>query len=352
MGGRYLDLSEQQQQWAESQWTDQLALLQDVLGTQTSIMEQRQADAEEDRARYEEKYQPIEDDLIKDFLEYDTAERRDLESGRAQATVQQVFDSQRRNAEARLASFGVDPSSLRGGALDLDVRLQAGAQQAAQGNMARNRVEDVGRSLRAEAINIGKGYPSQVAGAYGQALNAGNSAVGNMNATTASGANTMGTGYQWGGMASNTAQNVGSGIISGYGAELDAYNAGGGAMGALGGIAGQALGGWASGGFAKPKGWEEGGAVGGPEDAGQAPGPNDTVAAVLEPGEYVIPEDVVRRLGTNKLDQMVAKEKEAITGVSEEAPPEPDVTMVPGGPDGTGALPVQGYEGGGAVQTY
>lgn len=342
MGDRYLDLSEQQQAWAESQWQDQLALLQDVLGTQTDIMERRQETGEADRARYERVYQPIEDDLVKDFMDFDTVERRNLESGRAKAGVQQAFDAQRRNAEQRLASYGIDPSQLRAGALDLDVRLQTAAQQAAQGNAARNRVEDLGRSLRAEAINIGKGYPSQVAGAYGQALAAGNSAVGNMNSTVASGANTMGTGMQWGNMAGNMANNVQQGILGGYNAELSAFEAGGQGLAALGGLAGQALGGWGASGFAKPWGGKEGGGV--IDDSNtQPPGPSDTVPTMLEEGEYVIPEDVVRRLGTEKLDKLIEKAREGTRqqGVSPGELPKPD--RVPGGPDGTMAIPMQGY---------
>lgn len=347
LGDRYLKLSEQQQGWAESQWQDQLALLQDVLGTQTDIMQRQAVAGEEDRARYEQVYQPIEDDLVRDFLDFDTVERRNLESGRAQAGVQQAFDAQRRNAEQRLASYGVDPSQLRGAALDLDVRLQAAAQQAAQGNAARNRVEDLGRSLRAEAINIGKGYPSQVAGAYGQALAAGNSAVGNMNQTVGAGANTMGTGYQWAGMGNQMANQVQQGIYQGYQGQLAGFEAGGGALGALGGLAGQALGGWAAGGFAGFG--SEGGGVVDPATMSQ-PGPSDTVPTMLEKGEYVIPEDVVRRLGTNKLDAMIAKERENTEqqGVKAGEMPRPD-NMVPGGPDGTQAVPVQGYEGGGIV---
>jgi hypothetical protein len=347
MGSRYLDLSEQQQTWAETQWTEQQALLKDVLGTQTGIMEETHAMAQEDRARYEEKYQPIEDDLIRDFMDFDTTERRDLESGRAQAGVQQSFDAQRRNAEQRLSSYGIDPSQLRGGALDLNVRLEAAKQQAAQGNAARNRVEDLGRSLRAEAINIGKGYPSQVAASYGQALAAGDASVGNMNRTTLTGANTMGTGGSWGGMASNQVNSSMSGINNMYSGQLAGYEAGGAGMAALGGLTGQVLGGWASSGFS-----EGGGAI--PGDLSNEPGPNDTVPVVLAVGEYVIPEDVVRRLGTNKLDSMITKERENTEqeGVEAGDMPREDATSVPGGPDGAMAVPVQGYEGGGPVYGY
>ena len=360
MGNRYMDLSEQQQSWAEGQWTDQLALLQQTLGTQTDIMKQTSENAQEDRQRYEDVYQPIEDDLISDFMDFDSTERRDREAGRAQAGVTHAFDAQRRNAEQRLSSLGVDPSQVRGGALDLGVRIEEAKAQAGAGNQARNRVEDLGRSLRAEAINIGKGYPSQVAASYGQSLAAGNSAVGNMNATVGSGANTMGTGGSWGGMAGNQVNSTMSGINNMYSGQMSEYNAQGGLMESLGGLAGQAVGGWGASGFAKPWGSEGGGVVG-PIDIGEArndlapqPGPNDSVPTMLEPGEYVIPVDAVNFYGTDKLDKMVAKarpEGSVQEGVEVGELPRPDGDgVVPGGPDGTGQAVIQGYEGGGAVR--
>jgi hypothetical protein len=352
-GSRYLALSERQQQWAEDQWTQQLDLLRNTLDTQMGIAKRQDEAGQEDRARYKDIYQPIEDDLVKDFMDFDSPERRNLDAGRAQAGVQQQFDAQRRNAEQRLSSYGVDPSQLRAGALDLNVRMDMAAQQAAQGNAARNRVEDLGRSLRAEAINIGKGYPSQVAGAYGQALAAGNSAVGNMNNTVSTGAGTMGTGGSWASQGQENAGMTQRGILGGYQGQLAGYDSGGGALGALGGLAGQALGGWASGGFMTGKDTSlfggEGGGVIDPDSMG-GPGPSDTVPAMLEKGEYVIPEDVVRRLGTNHLDKLIAKQREGgeQQGVKAGEMPRPD-GVVPGGPDGTHGVPVQGYEGGGVV---
>ena len=135
--------------------------------------------------------------------------------------------------------------------------MNVAAQQAAAGNAARTRVEDTGRALRAEAINIGRGMPSQVAQSYGQTLSAGNSAMGNMNATAGQGGNLMGTGSRWGGMGGNQLGQTMSGINNMFSGQLAGHEAGGGGMEALGQVAGTALGAWAATGFA-----EGGGAVG------------------------------------------------------------------------------------------
>lgn len=307
---RYLGLSEQQQAWSQDMWDNQMfPLMQETTGAQTEVMREQLINARKDRDRYESKYQPLEDNLIEEFQNYDTDQRRNLESGRAMAQQQQTFDAQRGNAEQRLASYGVDPSQLRAGAIDSQARVKLAANQAAAGNQARTRVEDTGRALRAEAINIGRGMPSQVAQSYGQTLSAGNSANANMNSSVGQGANMMGTGASWGGMQGQATGQTASMANNMYSGQLAEYNAQPDPLGALGGMAGQAFGAWAGSGFA-----EGGGAVGGPalqgSDLSSTPGPNDAIPVTLAPNEYIIPADVAIVMGTEKLDGMVEKTRQ------------------------------------------
>lgn len=302
LGNRFMDLSAEQQQWARDNWDDNMfPLLQEVLGNQSQVMTDNLENARKDRARYESVYQPLEDNLIEEFQNYDTEARRNQESGRAQGQVQSNFDAQRANAEQRLASYGVDPSQIRGGAIDRQARTQLALGKAASGNQARQRTEDIGRSLRAEAINIGRGMPSQVAGSYGTALAGGNSAIGNSNSTMGQGANMQGTGQGWGQMSGNQNSSTMAGINNMYSGQMAGYDQSGGLMGSLGNIGGQVLGGWAASGFA-----EGGGAVGMTNsDLSAVPGPNDNIPVTLAQDEYIIPKDVVMRLGTEKLDKLL-----------------------------------------------
>lgn len=326
-GNRFFNMSEQQQAWSQSMWEDHmLPSMLSTTGTQQEVMQEQLNNARKDRARYESVFQPLEDSLIADFQEYDSPERRNAESGRAQAAVQQAWTAQRNNAEQRLAGYGVDPSQIKSGALDLSARVKVAAAQAQAGTDARRRVEDTGRSLRADAINIGRGMGSQVAGAYGQTLNAGNSAQGNMNATMGQGSNMMGTGQGWGQMGGNQLGSTMSGINNMYQGQLSGFDASGGTMGALGNMAGQAFGAWAGSGFAEGGGAvgalpndnytagasaEAGGAVGMTgSDLSPVPGPNDKIPITVAENEYIIPADVAIRLGTEKLDSMVEKTRE------------------------------------------
>ncbi len=376
---RFFDLSEQQQEWAQSMFSDyMLPMMEDVSGTQADVMREQLLNARRDRERYEQRYQPLEDDLIREFQRYDTGARRNLEAGRAMAGVARAHDAQRANAEQRLASYGIDPSQLRTGALDLQARTAQAAQMAAAGNAARQRVEDTGRALRAEAINIGRGMPSQVAQSYGQTLNAGTSAMGNVNAAVGQGANIMGTGQGWGQMGGNQLGQTMQGINNMYSGQLAGYEASGGALGALGNIAGQALGAWAGSGFVEGGGavgvlpddnmtrknasYAEGGGAAlnlQGSDMSPVPGPNDTIPITVAEGEYIIPKDVVMRMGTEKLDKLIESTRQKNpsganqnTQVGDMPNPEPPLkgqtyAANPGPRAGGGDVPAA--QGGGAV---
>jgi len=305
LGERFLDLSESRQAELQDLWENRMVpLLEQTTEQQTAVAAENLANAREDRARYQDTYQPLEDNLIREFQEFDSGGRRALEAGRAMGLAQQTFDAQRANAEQRLASYGIDPSQLRAGAIDMAARTRLALNQAAMGNQARNRVEDMGRALRAEAINIGRGMPSQVAASYGQTLNAGNSAMGNTSQAVGQNASMLGTPMQYGQMAGNQNAQTMQGINNMYSGQLAGFNSAPDPLGALGNIAGQAFGAWAGSGFA-----EGGGAVGAlpleGSDLSPVPGPNDNIPVTLAEGEYIVPKDVVMRMGTEKLDKLI-----------------------------------------------
>jgi hypothetical protein len=304
--------AQEQLAWAREQDTRNQATLQSVLDTQLPIMQETADNAREDRQRYETQFQPLEDNLIKEFQNYDSPERMQQERGRAVADVTGAFDAQRRNALQRLESYGVDPSQTRNAALDIGVRTQQAAAQAAAASNATRTTENTGRALRAEAINIGKGMPSQVAASYGQSLAAGNSGVGNANSTTGAGANALTSGNGAMGQALQ-GYNQGANIQSqGFNNQMTAYNAqqqaNQSAISGIGQVAGMAA-----------MFMKEGGSVPrrtalpskkeGPIDQGPSDGSgiDDQVPAMLSVGEYVVPADVVAILGTRHFDKLKEK---------------------------------------------
>ncbi len=305
------ETAREQLEFARQQQTQNQQILDRVLTGQEAIQNETLENARTDRRRFEELYQPLEEDLIEEFQSYDSPERQDLERGRAIADVSTSFDAARRNALQRLEGFGVDPSQTRNAALDLETRVQQAAATAGAASTATRNVEDKGRALRAEALNIGRGYPSNVAGSYAQSLQAGNSQLNNANNTSA---NTSGlfanangalgtsiNGFQGGagiltqgfnnarGVANDNTQSIISGV------------------GAAAGLAALFL--------------RDGGPVPGRKQAipyesepgkidygeGDGSGIDDRVPIMASRDEYIIPADVVRVKGVEFFDRIVDK---------------------------------------------
>ena len=310
---------QEQLKWAKEQDATNRALLERVLGPQLAAQADQASWAKKDRERYETVFQPLENSLVEDFQNYGTPERAAAERGRAMADVGTTFDAARRNALQRLESYGVDPSQTRNAALDLNTRVQQAAAQAGAGTAATRSMEDKARALRADAINIGKGLPSQVAQSYGQSVGAGQAAIGGANQTFGTSTAGLGSANQFMGTAQGGYGGAGNMATQGFNNQMSAYNAqqqanasmmsgigsavGMAAMLADGGPPRRALPVYADG--RGPHMFDETGPVDeGPTDGS---GIDDQVHAKLSVGEYVIPADVVQKKGVEFFDKIVEK---------------------------------------------
>lgn len=306
-------IASEQLDWAREQYAMDRELTDEVLFRFLDAQDANQEAAIKDRARYEEIYQPLEDSLAKEAAEYASPGRRELDAGRAMETVAQQFDGTRQAARSRLMDYGVDPSSLKMSALDHGWEAQRAAAQAAAGNQAREQTDAVARALRSEAINVGRGYPGQIAGSYGTALAAGSGAVNANLGTTASGANTMGTAPQWQGMGNQGLSIWSDTLNKQFENQMDAFKAENSGSSGWGSAVGTGLGlvgslmKFESGG-AVPMDDSTGGAV--PMHASPTAGAAvDDVPARLNAGEFVIPKDVVSWLGEKTMHQLIDKAK-------------------------------------------
>jgi hypothetical protein len=347
LGKEALKLQKEQQEWARNAYAEDKAVTDKVVASFLDSQEQTKQWAIADRARYEEIFQPLEEDLAREAREYASPERKDLEMGRSQAAVGQQFDSARQSSMRQLESFGINPGATRYGALDIGMRAQEAATKAAAGNQASQTVDATGRALRSEAINVGRGYPGQIAGTYGISSNAGTGAVNSSLADTASGANTMGTGVQWGGVANNAYGGAAQTQNMGYTNALNQAkinNESSSGFGALAGLgASMFLGG------TKP--WifaEDGGAIPTPErpggaipvaaspSRGRAP---DDVDAKVTAGEFIIPRETVEWLGQKHFHQLISKSREDKVKSQQQSGAIP--TMKRAQPNGAqGAIPI------------
>lgn len=293
----------EQLEWAREQDTMNRDLLNQVLDIQLPAMREQYEQARSDRERYETMFRPLEDAFVQEAQEYDTPERRAQERARAMADVSTQFDAQRRNALQRLEGYGVDPSQTRNAALDVGVRTAQAAAAAGAATQADRRVEDVGRALRSDAINLGRGALSNAAGFYGQAVGAGSAAQGNALNTTGAGAGAIQSSLGFSNAALSGYGQAGNMMNTGFQNQMSNWNAGqqqiAGMMQGIGGIVGMGL---ADGGEVY-----EGEAEVVETGMGDGSGIDDSVPAMLSDGEYVIPADVVRAKGEEFFDKLIEK---------------------------------------------
>lgn len=338
------ELSTKQQAWAEKVYADNKVVGDKVIDFALGQMDKQAAWADADRKRYEDIYQPLEEQAALRAQDYASPERQEQEAGKAEADVAAQFNQARQAASDRLEQFGVDPSQTRSGALDLGTRVAEAAAQASAGNQARFRTEQYGDQLMANVINTGKGYPQQVLGASGQAGQSGNQATNTGLATTASGAQTMGTGGSWQGMGNQALGMAGQMLNAGYQNQLAEYNAkqsGSSGWGAAAGMVASFL----------PMLAESGGAIpddtqlfqdgGGPVPIEASPSqgaiPDDIPAEIgdggaparLNAGEFVFPKDVMKWRGEQWAQKEIIKARKEM-GNSDQAPAQPEQGPPPG----------------------
>jgi hypothetical protein len=346
-------MAKEQLDWAKEVYAENKGVGDQIIDFALGQMEKQSAWADADRQRYEDIYQPLEDQYAQAAQDYNTPERQELEAGKAEADVAAQFQQARQAAQDRLEQYGVDPSQTRSGALDLGTRVAEAAAQASAGNQARSRTEQLGYEMMSNAINTGKGYAQQVIGETTAAGNSGNQATNTGLANTASGAQTMGTGYSWQGMGNQSVGQWGQMLNAGFQNQLQANQANksnssgwGEALGYAGQMALSFL--------------EEGGAI--PDDGRPVPLeaspsagaiPDDIPAEIdgdpsqparINGGEFIMPKDVVSWLGEQGMQKIILKARKDM-GDPQQAPAQPE-TGPPGPPQqpqipgrGVGAIP-------------
>lgn len=289
--------------WAKEEYSRNQEVVQQVLDVQLPQMKKMAEDYEEDRSRYQEEFVPFEDKLRAIADDYASPERKEREAARAVSDVGQQFDAQRNNALQNLENYGIDPSMTRYGALDLNTRVTEAAVKAGAANQSRQRVEDIGRAMTADVANFGRGLPSQAAQAAGLSATVGYGGVNAQNQTLATGSSATGNPTNWFGQGQAGLQGAGGFMDMGFQNEMASWEAAQASspMAAIGGIIGMGVSAYTGGMFG-----EEGGEV--PQrQLSTTPGATDTVPAVLAPGEYVVPANVVRAKGTDFFDKMAEK---------------------------------------------
>ena len=267
---------------------------------------------------------------LKDNLaKYQDPARKQAAMGEAQAGVAQNFDAARASSTQELEGYGINPSATRFAALDLGLRAQKAAAMASAGNIASRQNDQLADAAIDKIVAQGNAGAQLTNQTTGVGANAAAGALSGSLATTASGANTLGTANQWTGTGLNATTGQTSTQNQAYQNQLDktkADNASSSGLGSLLGVGASMLG--------KGGALASGGALAFLEDGGMMPGaipdPNateggavpaeaspsggaipDDINAKINAGEFVMPKDVTSWYGEEKMQKMIDKAREA-----------------------------------------
>ena len=214
---------------------DQYAFLKPYVQKQLEIGQavaaQQQADsakaserADQQWSQYQTTFQPIEEKMAQEAMDYGSEADQERATGQAAADVSQQFQSQRAAAQRQLASMGVKPNSGTFMAQSRESDAAEAAARAAAMTGTRQAVKDKGVSLRAGAAAFGRNQTNTAGQQVGLSTGTGSAA------TQSAGA----------GVGSTLA--AGNSINAGYGAQIDAANSAVRANLGLGGLMNSAYG--------------------------------------------------------------------------------------------------------------
>jgi|GEM_PF-782358 len=135
--------------------------------------------AEEDRARWKDKFQPLQDQFIDKAQNWDSAGKQAEAAAEAKADVANNYALQKQQTDRALAAQGVRPDSGAYAGVTRANDTQAALAGAGAQNMARKQLRNEAMALQGDALNIGSNLPSQAGAFLGSGMQSGNSAVGN-----------------------------------------------------------------------------------------------------------------------------------------------------------------------------
>jgi hypothetical protein len=298
---------------------------QETLNSQVIDQQMRLADAAETRANdaysfYQSKGRPVVQQALQDSKDWDSQGNIDNARGRAAADVNQAFENSEAQSGRALARMGINASSGRFMALNSQLQAQKAAALAGAQTNAEEQRRTQGVAMRQNASNIAQGLQSNTLSYGGQSGQMGSSAAGVGAAGINSALSTQNAAISGMNAAGSQYGSAASGWGSMYGTQMQGaqiqQSASNSAMGGLGQIAGMAAAAFmADGGTVGKDGGKNEQGQGG-QIRGPGSGISDSIPAVntsngqpvrIANGEYIVPADVVKKLGTAHFDKLLEK---------------------------------------------
>jgi hypothetical protein len=135
--------------------------------------------AGEDRARWKSIFQPLEDRYTQRTSNWDSAEAQAKAAAEAKADVLASAEQQQDANRRAMAARGINPNSGAWAGIDRAQAQATALGAAGAANNARNQLRREAIGLQGDALNIGKGLPSQALSAMDQSRLGGSNATAN-----------------------------------------------------------------------------------------------------------------------------------------------------------------------------
>lgn len=277
------------------------ALTGKLINSQVDLADTQKNISKSEYDRYQKTYVPIEDRIAKEAQAFDTEGERERYAGLAGADVAAGFKGAGQVGLRSQSRFGLRPNANALAAIDSQLRAQEAGQTAGAMTNARYAARDTGTQRLMNAVNVGKGIPgtatSAASGAtsgYGNSANMQFGANNSYNAGASNALSFTNSGVNAIGQSGNI-----YGAISNYGQRN--YETQSKQMSSILNAGGMAAGFYFADGT--PGGIQD------PRGVVRGPGTStsDSIPAMLSKGEYVIPEDVVRKKGIDFFDKLLDK---------------------------------------------
>jgi hypothetical protein len=172
---------------------------------------------------YRDLFAPVEARMVKDANEYDSTERKERMAAEAAADIARGYQGALESSQRAMQRLGVNPNSGRFQALSSDIGLGLARDTAGAMNKARRDTELQGMAMRESAAKFGRNMPTMGIASDAAALNAGNSAAGNMTSGAALHNAGLNAAQDWFGGAASANTAGGNLALGQYNAQLDAW---------------------------------------------------------------------------------------------------------------------------------
>lgn len=209
--------------WNKARAEKQDPLIQKLAEQQIQTADTNTARAQEQWDQYKNLFQPVEEKMVQDATNWDSDERKARMAAEAGADITRSYQGARANTQREMERMGVNPNSGRFAALNNESLASEAKDSAGAMNKARRDTEQQGIALRSGAAQFGRGMTQTGIAADTAALNAGNAAIGGMQAgagMTNAGNNAAANWFGGATSANSSAGNLGLGL---YGQQINAW---------------------------------------------------------------------------------------------------------------------------------